>query len=406
MFTKHILALFLWCHFYQTFLNPLLQLVLLFGFDGRPVSLLKQNSLPLRPHQANYRLNGQKQIYSNIYQPSFYGLTLVSASPITVEANKVALTPGREIVLRCNVTEFPDIKFAWFRKRVYPKNKLPIQDPVEEELKGQNAEGLNYPHQGARSHGLTSGYEHSHHNEQEPHYNQNSLSESSGSGSISSGSSSSSSGGSGSSSRSSDSNSKIIIGNNVIVLKSPTYEDVGNYFCRVKDARGDVEKEKLILVRAQPNIREFQIESSTLLSVAVEEGKSLKIPCDVDEYFEPESNLIFNWLVSKYDDESDSNHVVSGEDGISIEVYNSTSQALLIDKITKDHRKFYKCQVSNGIAESSKTIFLRVRDKNTVIWPTVGIVLELLVLVGVICVVENRKVEPDRDNYDRKAIQM
>lgn len=313
----------------------------------------------------------------------------------------MALTPGREIVLRCNVTEFPELQFAWFRKRVYPKYNLPIQDPVEEELKASDADQSNHQHQHhqvgyARG---NSNFDQSNQYEQEPQYS-NSLSETRSSSSSSSGSSSGSLG-------SSDASSKIIIGNNVIVLKSPTYDDVGNYFCRVKDARGDVEKEKLILVRAQPNIREFQIESSTLLSVSMEEGKSLKIPCNVDEYFEPEGNLNFTWLVSKYDDESDSNVVISGEDGISIEIYNSTSQALLIDKITKEHRRFYKCQVSNGIAENSKTILLRVKNKNIFIWPTVGIVIELLVLIGVICIVENRKVEPDRDNYnDRKAIQM
>lgn len=320
MFTIQLSALCLWCHCYQIIIGPI----------------------------------------------------LAFASPITVEANQVALIPGREIVLRCNVTEYPELEFIWLRQRIYPKGEIapPKNDPIV----------LNPHSEGEQHTGLED--QDFHQNQQHEQIKPSTTSNNESGG------------------------SKIIVGHNAIVLRSPTYEDVGDYFCRVKGNIELLEKEKRILVRAQPYIHDFQIESSTLLSASVEEGKPLKIPCNVEEDFEPDKNVRIEWRVSKFDDDMDSDEVVHGEDGIRIEHYNETSQALVFDKVTKEHRKFYKCQVSNGITKNSKTIFIRVKNKHTAIWPTVGIVLELLILIGVICVVENRKIEPDRVNYDRKAIQM
>lgn len=262
----------------------------------------------------------------------------VQALPITVESNQVALTPGHEILLRCNIAEYPDEQFNWFRIKHYSSKEVPpIEGKLEEELKPND--------------------------------------------------------------------DRFIVNNNVIIIKSPTFNDVGDYYCRVKNPRDGMETEKMITVRAKPYIYEFDLESSTFRSATIEEGKSLKLICNVIDDYTPESKIKISWQMSKYD-ENDMNDVISGEDGIRLEMYNSTSNALIIDRVTKDHRKFYKCQVSNGITDNNKVILIRVKDKYTVIWPTVGIVIELVILIGVIIIVENRKVEPDKDTYDRKAIQM
>lgn len=326
MFCKHILALFLWCHSYQIVLNPLLQLL---GHTIQLTSLLtiiENNAAP-----SNNILN---RIINN------RNIHFVLGSPITVEANQVALTPGHEFALKCNIAEYPDEKFLWFRVRQYSnKEQPPIETKgMEEELK-----------QG---------------------------------------------------------DDRYIIQNNAIIIKSPTLADVGDYYCRVKNPREDLESEKMILVRARPYIADFQIDSSTTKSAIVQEGKQLKLFCNIIDDFALDSNLKVSWHMSKFD-EIDMNDVINGEDGIRLESYNSTSHALIIDKVTKDHRRFYKCQVTNGIADNSKVILIRVKDKYTVLWPTFGIFIELVILIGVIVIVENRKVEPDRDNtYDRKAIQM
>lgn len=200
--------------------------------------------------------------------------------------------------------------------------------------------------------------------------------------------------------------SRYSINNNVMIIKSSTLADVGDYFCQVKEQLdGVAETEKMISVRPRPFIQDFALESSTPKSAIVEEGRPLKLSCNVvDEFSQPEM-INITWYMSKYD-ENDMNDVNSGEDGIRIQVNNKTSQDLIIDRVTKDHRRLYKCQVNNGVTENSKAILIRVKDKYTAIWPAVGIVIELVILIGVIIVVENRKVEPDKDAYDRKAIQM
>lgn len=319
-------------------LNPILHLVAIVG--SRENSIINYPSISLDQYQDS-RGGGEhhNQHHYSIFgrHQKLFSESYVAGSPITVEANQVALTPGHEIVLKCNINEFPDAQFSWFRVRQYSSKEEPPLQRVEEEM---------------------------HHVKD-----------------------------------------RYIINNNVIVLKSPTFVDVGDYYCRVKDPRDEMETQKMISVRARPYIHEFNLESSTFRSAVVEEGKSLKIPCNIIDDYAPESSIKISWHMAKFD-ENDMNDVISGEDGIRTESYNSTSNALIIDRVTKDHRRFYKCQVTNGITDNNKVILIRVKDNYTVIWPTAGIILELVVLIVVIIVVENRRVEPDKDTYDRKAIQM
>lgn len=310
MFCKHILALFLWCHCYQIVLNPLYQSLAI--------------GLSFNSHYGSNVIN-----YGNLY---------VAGNFITVAANKISLTPGQEIALRCNIPEYPNAQFSWFKIK-----KNPISSEFIDSLEDRKELGAG--------------------------------------------------------------DDRYSINNNVMVIKSSTLADVGDYFCQVKEPLDGIELEKMISVRPRPIILDFQLESSTLKSAIVEEGKSLKLQCNViDEYFPPD-NISVTWHMSKFD-ENDMNDVTSGEDGIRIEIHNKTSQDLVIDRVTKDHRRLYKCQVSNGVTDNSKAILIRVKDKYAVIWPAVGIVIEIVILIGVICVVENRKVEPDKDAYDRKAIHM
>lgn len=313
MFCKQLVALFLWCHCYQIVLYPILHLLAL-GLSG-----------------YNGICGGAGSLGAQLLRDNPY----VSGSPITAAANKVTLTPGQEIVLRCNIAEIPEAQFIWFRRKVYP---------IEEQKAEGDREELS-----ARD-------------------------------------------------------DRYSISNNAMVIKSSTMADVGDYFCQVQGPPdGMAENEKMISVRPKPYIYEFNLPDSTYKSAVVQEGASLKISCNVvDEYFPPDS-ISISWLMSRYD-ENDMNEVNSGEDGINVQTHNRTSSDLIIDQVSKDHRRLYKCQVSNGVTENSKTILIRVKNKFTVIWPAVFILSELVILIGVICFVENRKVEPDRGAYDRKAI--
>jgi hypothetical protein len=262
----------------------------------------------------------------------------VSGSPITAAANKVTLTPGQEIALRCNIEEHPEASFTWYKHKVYP-----LSERRSQQDRGEREE-------------LTA------------------------------------------------KDQRYSISKNVMIIKSSTLDDVGDYFCRVEGQFDDVaEVEKMISVRLKPIIQEFDLKASTFKSAIVEEGQPLKISCDVvDDYFPPDS-LNISWHMSKYD-ENDMNDIQSGEDDFELVKNSDTSLDLKIGRVTKDHRRLYKCQASNGVTENSKSILIRVKNKYTVIWPAVGIVIELVILIGVIIVVENRRVEPDKGAYDQKAI--
>lgn len=309
----------LWCHCYHIVLDPFLCMFTI--------------TLSLGQNTHQYDSNGM--VLNRIYQP----FVASAFSDIRVGHNPVTLTPGHEIVLRCDMAEYPGAKFTWFRVRQYPiRGKNPPPKRAEEELKPTNDQ---------------------------------------------------------------------IVNNNVIVLKSPGYTDVGDYICRVNEPVDEMDKEKTISVRARPYILDFNLDSSTLRSAVVEEGTSLKIPCNASDEYEPDSKLTVKWYTSRYE-EDDMTEVIQDEQemGIRVESLSNTSKTLIIDRVTKDHRRYYKCQVTNGVTDNSKTILIRVKDKYTAIWPAVGIVIEIVILIGVIFIVENRKVEPDKEVYDRKAIQM
>lgn len=319
MLCKRVLALFIWCHCYQVLLDPFLTLI--------------GASLFYNPLGS---INYGGQINHNAIQTKL-GLYVAAGSPITVAANRIALTPGQEVALRCDIADFPDIQFSWTRVKKYPiknQNEFGTQEGKREEL--------------------------------------------------------------------SHSDERFTISNNAVVIKSSSLDDVGDYTCQVKNPPEDIETEKTIQVRPRPYINDFNIESSTFKSAVVEEGKSLKLYCNIYDDYSPESALKVSWQMSKFD-ENDMNDVNSGEEGIRLETYNSTSYALIIDNVTKDHRRIYKCQVSNGIGENSKAILIRVKGKYIAIWPAAFIIGELVILMGVIGFAENRKVEPDKDTYDRKA---
>lgn len=320
MLCKHLTALYFWCHLYHIVLIPL-------------IHSLYPNKLNTIPHQ-DITSHFQRHPVALPSTPFLFASAQAS-HPIQVEQNKIALTQGHEIALRCNIKDHPEAQFLWHRKRIYRVNDQGPHDNDEHEI--------------------------------------------------------------------SHTNDRFIVRNDVLIIKSPTLDDVGDYRCTVTNPQGDMDTDAIIMVRAKPYIHEFDVRGNTLKSANFDEGESLKIVCDIIDDYVPENQIKITWLAYKFD-ENDANEIISGENGIEIDYNNATSRALSINKLTKDHRRFYKCHVNNGIVENSKTIYIRVKDKYILLWPTVGIVIELVILIGVICVVENRKVEPDKVNSDRRAI--
>lgn len=80
---------------------------------------------------------------------------------------------------------------------------------------------------------------------------------------------------------------------------------------------------------------------------------------------------------------------------------------LTISNINQSDRDTYKCVASNGVQNHSESIRLRVKDKITYVWPLAGIVCEIVILILIILIFEQRGVKPeyesgesDNDNTD------
>ncbi|KAG9509679.1 Basigin [Fragariocoptes setiger] len=260
-----------------------------------------------------------------------------SANIVIQPADRVVLIPGHALSLRCNVADYPQTQFRWYR----------IKQPgtVDQQQQSQQEEELL------------------------------------------------------------PDDDRFVIHNNNIIIKSPTMNDVGDYFCRVwpEDQPG-IERQKMVSVRAKPFIHDFDIETSTGLSAVLTEGQKLVLNCNVHDQSQ---NLEIQWFKSKFsDDDTEMQQISLGDSHIRIEEVNATSKTLIIDSIKMEDRRYYKCQVGNGVTENNKIILIRVRDKIIALWPAIGIITELVILFSVIFITENRKVEPDFDDGSgRKVIQ-
>lgn len=74
--------------------------------------------------------------------------------------------------------------------------------------------------------------------------------------------------------------------------------------------------------------------------------------------------------------------------------------AIQINSISQSDRDTYRCVASNGVQEHSEIITLRVKDKLSYIWPSIGIVCEVVILVLIILIFEKRGVKPEYEESD------
>jgi len=144
------------------------------------------------------------------------------------------------------------------------------------------------------------------------------------------------------------------------------------------------------IVKGDPYIERLTLDWDTeekhRLSATVNEGTDVKLSCDAfviaEEGVEPQiiwdilpeegvtdgpQPNITKWVTSDLLEISKnhwrSNYTFQGEGGI-----------------TKDDRFSYKCTVKVGEFERSDSMLLRVKGKYAVLWPTIGILIEVLLL--------------------------
>ncbi|KAF8560670.1 hypothetical protein P879_10795, partial [Paragonimus westermani] len=85
---------------------------------------------------------------------------------------------------------------------------------------------------------------------------------------------------------------------------------------------------------------------------------------------------------------------VAGEDWtdrVRLETKQYTNDRLVFDRVLPEDRAVYSCFVRNSFGNATGAFFLRVKDRWSVLWPLIGIVLELLILFVIIVVYELRR---------------
>ncbi|KAG9511137.1 hypothetical protein GZH46_00300, partial [Fragariocoptes setiger] len=127
-------------------------------------------------------------------------------------------------------------------------------------------------------------------------------------------------------------------------------------------------------VRAQPYIVDFDIATShTRRSGIVTDGDRLEINCEVRS--ENQGPVNITWVKSRIsDDESSYDEIPNDSSNDHIEIYNTNTftRTLVIESVTLSDRSYYMCVANNNVTNvTTKTIFIRVKDKLIAFWPFV-----------------------------------
>ena len=84
-------------------------------------------------------------------------------------------------------------------------------------------------------------------------------------------------------------------------------------------------------------------------------------------------------------------------------VENVRQYALTVTDIKQTDRDIYHCFAFNGVQNHSESIRLRVKEKNSYVWPLIGIGCEITILVLIILIFEKRGVKPEYEESDNDA---
>lgn len=145
---------------------------------------------------------------------------------------------------------------------------------------------------------------------------------------------------------------------------------------------------------AQPFIEDFSLATShTGKSGIITDGERLELKCEVRNTSGP---VTITWLKSRILDDEETLMELEKHANPRIKIVqpdgNEYVRTLIIDSVRMEDRGFYSCRADNNVTDrSSKTIFIRVRDKLIALWPLLGIVSELAILFSIIFIWENQR---------------
>ncbi|OUC40517.1 immunoglobulin I-set domain protein [Trichinella nativa] len=157
-----------------------------------------------------------------------------------------------------------------------------------------------------------------------------------------------------------------------LILSKPTSKETGIYACIAKNwsVGGFVE------VRGKATISDKHQVSKNMLY-----GETAELSCPVYGY--PMPNIV--WKRENEDLTNDSGRIhFESCNGIA----NGT---LIIRDATYDDRASYTCVATNEFGSDNFTVLIRVKDKLAALWPFLGIVTEVVILMIAIFIFEKRR---------------
>ncbi|KRY36286.1 Neuroplastin [Trichinella spiralis] len=164
----------------------------------------------------------------------------------------------------------------------------------------------------------------------------------------------------------------LIFTNGSLILSKPTSKETGIYACIAKNwsVGGFVE------VRGKATISDKHQVSKNMLY-----GETAELSCPVYGY--PMPNIV--WKRENEDLTNDSGRIhFESCNGIA----NGT---LIIRDATYDDRASYTCVATNEFGSDNFTVLIRVKDKLAALWPFLGIVTEVVILMIAIFIFEKRR---------------
>ena len=157
------------------------------------------------------------------------------------------------------------------------------------------------------------------------------------------------------------------------ILKVDYASDLGNYSCEILDPSGKLVGSKPLSLTAVPFVHKFDERSKNL-----NKGSDLTLTCKVDGFPEPK----LSWLKDEEPVDDSDDRVAVSEDG----------SELTIRDLRHGDRGMYYCLADSGEGRvSNSSIMVRVKDPLAPLWPFIGIVIEVAILVVIIILHERAR---------------
>ncbi|KAI0984511.1 hypothetical protein GJ496_004833 [Pomphorhynchus laevis] len=117
-------------------------------------------------------------------------------------------------------------------------------------------------------------------------------------------------------------------------------------------------------------------------SVTRNEGDKLSLTCRIHENITKENGNQITWKFRS--DQMDEFDILKNVSFSTKSIHNDT---IIFDKLLKSNRGMLQCIFQNA----SKDVYLRIKDKYAVLWPFLGIIIEVVLLIFIIVFFERRQ---------------